>query len=389
MQNVALGAFAYKLTKSPQFVALVYFAQLGPLLILSTVGGVLADMVDRRRLLVVAQTEQMAFSFVLAVIVSGGSPPKALVVGVVALIGIGNALNAPAFAAVLPSLVGRRDLTGAVSLQSVNMNVSRVVGPAIGGLLLPVIGAAGVFAVNGATYLFAISTLLVVRPPAAPPQADGAPKGWRRLVGGFAVARRDRVVRRCLLTIAALSFFSLPFIGLLPVLAGDNLGIDPNSAPYGWMYAAFGLGAATGAVSVGTVLVGRSKPALVRLGLAAFSVMLLLFAQLRSITPAYPMAFLVGLTYFTSVTALSTHLQANLSDAVRGRVMALWIMGFGGTVPLGTFAGGAIADRTGITAVVVGGAVFAAVLAVVADVRATGGPDRPGPAAEGTAPALR
>lgn len=389
MQNVALGAFAYKLTRSPQFVALVYFAQLGPLLVLSTVGGVLADMLDRRRLLVVAQTEQMAFSFVLALIVAGGSPPKALVVGVVALIGIGNALNAPAFAAVLPSLVGRRDLTGAVSLQSVNMNVSRVVGPAIGGLLLPVIGAAGVFAVNGATYLFAISTLLVVRPPAVPPQADGAPKGWRRLMGGFAVARRDRVVRRCLLTIAALSFFSLPFIGLLPVLAGDNLGIDPNSAPYGWMYAAFGLGAATGAVSVGTVLVGRSKPALVRLGLAAFSVMLLLFAQLRSITPAYPIAYLVGLTYFTAVTALSTHLQANLSDEVRGRVMALWIMGFGGTVPLGTFAGGAIANRTGITAVVVGGAVFAAVLAVLADVRATGGPGRPGPAAEGTAPALR
>jgi MFS family permease len=386
MQNVALGAFAYKLTKSPQFVALLYFAQLGPLLVLSTVGGLLADALDRRRLLVVAQAEQMVFSFVLAWIVHGANPSKALVVGCVTLIGIGNALNAPAFAAVLPSLVGRRDLTGAVSLQSVQMNVSRVVGPAIGGMLLPVIHAWGVFAVNGATYLFAIATLLAVRPPPVMGAEPGAVQGWRRLVAGFAIARRDRLVGRCLLTIASVSLLCLPFIGLMPVLAGENMGLDPNSAPYGWLYACFGLGAATGAVSVGTVLVKQSRPRLVRLGLASFSAMLLVFALVRSVVPGYPVAFLVGLTYFTTVTSLSTHLQEHLSDVVRGRVMALWIMGFGGTVPLGTFAGGFIADRVGITAVVAGGAVFALLLALspVTDLRPAGWRDR---AVGDTAPA--
>ena len=381
MQNVALGVFAYRLTGSAQYVALLGFAQLGPLLVLSPVGGVLADLVDRRRLLVAAQFWQMSFSFLLALVARGDDPSEAWVFFVVLLVGIGNALNAPAFAAVLPALVGRRDLAGAVSLQSLQMNVSRVVGPAIGGLLLPVIGAPGVFAVNGATYLFAIATLLVVHPPPAAAAPDHAPKGWRRLMGGFAIARRDRLVRRCLLTIAAISFFCLPFIGLMPVLAGDNLGIDPESAAYGWLYACFGLGAAAGAMSVGTVLVGWSKPRLVRLGLVFFSAMLLAFSLLRTAWPAYPVGFLVGLGYFTTVTSLSTHLQTHLDDAVRGRVMALWIMGFGGTVPIGLLVGGVVASATSVTTVGVIGAASALLLAGVTNLQPR--------AAAGTAPTLR
>lgn len=367
MQNVALGVLAYRLEKSASFVAVIGFAQLGPLLILSPVGGVLADIVDRRRLLITAQFWQMAFSLLLAAVASGDDPSRLAIVAVVTAVGVGNALNAPAFSAVLPALVGRRDLTGAVSLMSVQMNVSRVVGPAIGGLLLPVIHEPGIFVVNAATYFFAIGTLLTVRPPpvAGPPQVQG----WRRLVSGFAIARRDALVGRCLLTIAAISFFCLPFIGLMPVLAGDNLGIDPNSSAYGWLYACFGLGAALGAVGVGTVLVGQPKPRVVRLGLSAFAVLLLVFGLLRTAWPAYPVAFLVGLSYFTTVTALSTHLQQHLDDAVRGRVMALWIMGFGGTVPIGLLVGGAVASRTSVTTVVVAGAFIAAALAAASNLR--------------------
>ena len=381
MQNVALGVLAYRLTKSAQFVAVIGFAQLGPLLVLSPVGGVLADVVDRRRLLITAQFWQMAFSLLLALVASGDDPSRIAIVAVVTAVGVGNALNAPAFSAVLPALVGRRDLTGAVSLMSVQMNVSRVVGPAIGGLLLPVIHEPGVFVVNAATYFFAIATLLTVRPPPVAAPGDGAPKGWRRLVSGFAVARRDALVARCLLTIAAVSFFCLPFIGLMPVLAAENLGIDPNSSAYGWLYACFGLGAATGAVSVGTVLVGQPKPRLVRVGLLAFAGLLLVFGLLRSAPPAFPMAFLVGLSYFTTVTALSTHLQQHLDDAVRGRVMALWIMGFGGTVPIGLLVGGAVAARTSVTAVVVAGALIAAALAGATRLQV--------PGRRGTAPAPR
>jgi MFS family permease len=363
MQNIALGVFAYQLTHSAGFVALLGFAQLGPLLLLSIVGGLLADSVDRRWLLIWCQAEQMVFSFVLAWVANGAHPSKAALFIVVLAVGIGNALNAPTFSAVLPILVGHRDLAGAVSLQSVQMNLSRVIGPAIGGLILPVVHPSGVFAINGITYLFAIFTLVIVSIPRPYPPAGE--QGMRRLIGGFSVARADRLVRQCLITIAAISFFCLPFIGLMPVIAGKSLGINPNSAAYGILYACFGLGAAIGAISVGTVLVGKSKKKAVRIGLVLFGIALAAFALLHHPAPAFVVVFLVGLTYFGTVTSLSTVLQEHLDDVVRGRVTALWIMGFGGTVPLGLLAGGAIADHTGVTKVILAGAVVAAVLAAL------------------------
>jgi MFS family permease len=367
MQNVALGAFAYKLTKSSGFVALLGFAQLGPLLLLSIVGGLLADTIDRRMLLIACQTEQMVLSFVLAFVVARPHPSKTMLFLIVLGIGIGNALNAPTFSAVLPQLVAKRDLAGAVSLQSVQLNLSRVIGPAIAGLILPIVKVQGIFAINGVTYLFAIGTLAMVAIPRPYPQHGE--QGLKRLVGGFAVARNDKLVGRCLLLITGISFFCLPFIGLLPVIAGRNLHIDVEKAAYGVLFACFGLGAALGAIAVGTLLVGRSKAQAVRIGLVLFGIALAVFALLRSPWPGYPIVFLVGLFYFGTVTSLSSVLQEHLEESVRGRVMALWIMGFGGTVPFGLLAGGWLADRTSVSTTLVVGVVFAFLLTAVIDLR--------------------
>ena len=367
MQNVALGAFAFKLTGSSGFVALLGFAQLGPLLALSIVGGLLADTIDRKWLLIGCQVQQMALSAVLAVVVAQDDPSKTALFLCVLGLGIGNALNAPTLSAVLPQLVGKKDLPGAVSLQSVQLNLSRVVGPAIAGLILPVVKPTGIFAINAVTYVFAIGSLMMVTIPR--PYPTFGEQGLRRLVGGFAVARRDRLVRRCLLAIASISFFCLPFIGLLPVIAGRNLDLDVQGTQYGVLFACFGLGAALGAIAVGTVLVGRSKAAAVRVGLLLFGIALAAFALLRHPLPAYPVLFLVGLFYFGTVTSLSTVLQSHLDESVRGRVMALWIMGFGGTVPFGLLAGGFIADRTSVTAVMLVGAAVCLLLAALTDLR--------------------
>lgn len=362
MQNVALGVLAYQVSHSSAYVAALGFAQMGPLFLLSMVGGALGDVVDRRKLLVACQAEQAIFSLVLAWVAAGAHPSKVALFFCVMAVGVGNALNAPTFSAILPLLVGRRDLPGAVSLQSVQMNLSRVVGPAIGGLILPYVKAAGVFAINSGTYLFVIATLLAVALPR--PEPEPGEKGLARVAGGLAVARADPLVRKCLLTIAAISFFCLPFIGLMPVLAAVDLHIKPASALYGGLYALFGLGAAIGAVSVGTVLVGRNRVAIIRVGLVTFAAALVGFGLVGSVAAAYPLALAVGVFYFATVTSLSTLLQENLADSVRSRVMALWIMGFGGTVPLGLMAGGAIASATSVRDVVVGGGVFAALLAV-------------------------
>jgi MFS family permease len=354
-------------------VAVLFFAQLGPLLVLSTVGGVLADIFDRRRLLLACQFQQLVFSVVLAWIATSSQPNESLIVLCVLVIGVGNALGAPALNSILPTLVPKPDLAGAVALQSVQMNLSRVVGPAIGAAIYATAGAAPVFMINAGTYLFAIVALLAVQYPLHPASAAGR-QVLERLGEGFAVARRDPLIRRVLVTLVTLSLFSLAFVGLMPVIAAENLGLAPRSVEYGIFYAVFGLGAAIGAISVGTWFAAYAKARLVRPALVAFGLLLVVFALVRSPAGAMLIAPILGYAYFVVITSLSTVLQEHVDDAVRGRVMALWIMGFGGTVPVGVLIAGPLSSVTSITFVLLLGAVVAVALAGYANLVKVGAP---------------
>jgi predicted MFS family arabinose efflux permease len=177
-----------------------------------------------------------------------------------------------------------------------------------------------------------------------------------------------------LVTLTTFSFFSLTFVGLMPVVADDNLGIGPKTVQYGLLYAAFGLGAALGAVSVGTLFATRSKARMVRVALVAFAALLAAFAFIRHPAAAYPTIVVLGFAYFVVITSLSTVLQEHLDDAIRGRIMALWIMAFGGTVPIGVLVAGYVAGPVGITTVLVVGAAVALVMAGYADLVRVGAP---------------
>ena len=368
MQTLVLGAFAYNLTGSSTFVGLLTFAQLGPLLALSLFGGLIADKLDRRKLLICLQLEQALFSLVLAAVVSWVAVPSQLALfGCVLAIGIGNALNMPVWSAVLPSLVGRQDLPGAISLNSTQVNLSRVIGPAIAGVLFPIFGPGWIFVINAATYLFIVGALLAVRLPAVVVTAGS---GWSNFVGGFRTARDNPLIGRILLILPIFSFFCLPFIGLFPAVAVEGLGLDTESLSYGLLYASFGVGAALGALSTGTVFAAYDKKRLTRIGFVGFAAAIGLFGLLRTPQLAYPVVFVLGAFYFGTTTSLMTVLQENLDDNVRGRVMALWFMGFGGTVPLGGLVFGPILDATNTTVVLGVAAIVALGLAWWADLGA-------------------
>jgi predicted MFS family arabinose efflux permease len=377
MQQVVLAAYAYDLTGSSTFVGQLVFAQLGPVLFLGLVGGVVADLVDRKKLLLGITVAQMAAATALAAVVAADEPSR----GVIFLTALGSGICAslfmPAYSAMLPSLVGRGDLPGAISLNSTQMNASRVVGPAIGGVAFATVGPAWVFLANAASYLFVVGALLRVHLPTVP-TGEPEPIG-RKLTGGIRAARRDRVVGRALVTISVFSFFSIVYVGMMPVLAAENLGIDEDSVAYGFFYACFGFGAVVGSIANGTVLHGVHKPLLVRLGLVAYAVVVSVLAVLRSAPPSFVVVMLVGATYFGMVTALNTVMQSRLVDHERGRVMALWMMGFGGTVSLANLAFGPVVDRIGMTPVMLGGAVVALVLSRYADldVRSPASPPAP------------
>jgi MFS family permease len=370
MQNVLLGAYGYELTHSATFVGVLFFAQLGPLLVLSTVGGVLADVLDRRKLLIFGQVAQLVFSLVLAALVVPKHPSHAGIVLCVLAIGIFNALSAPALSAILPTLVPRPDLPGAVSLQSVQMNLSRVIGPAIGAAIYARTGAATVFVINAATYFFAVAGLMLARYDRRPANGGIQERGLARMLSGFRLAWADPLVRRVLAIMFTFSFFSLTFIGLMPALAAKNLHIRPKSEAYGLLYAGFGMGAAIGAIGVGTVLAHRSKARIARVALVAFAALLAAFGSVHAKGAAYPLAIALGFAYFSAITSLSTVLQEHLTDNVRGRIMAIWMMAFGGTVPLGVLAGGLVANHSSITVVMLIGAGWALALSWYADLDA-------------------
>ncbi len=364
MQNITLGVLAYQLTGEAWFIGVITFAQLGPMLLLSPFGGALADRVDRRVLMISIAATQAVLSLVLAVVALSDHPNQVALVCIVFGIGVGGALNAPAANAVLPALVGKEDIQGAVALNSAAMNGSRVLGPILGGLTEQLGGASLVFAVNGLTFLFVIWAVGTVK-------ADFSAKGrsgtspLRQIREGLRSAHADRVVERSLITIAVFSLCSLVFIYQMPLIAEERFGL--TDLAYTLLFASFALGAALGALSMGSWFANVERSRMTTGGLVVFAAALAAFSVTTSPVVAYPSVFVTGAAYFVIVTALSTTLQMRVHDDVRGRVMGLWMMGWAGLVPVGGLIAGPVIDAVGIVPVLLFGAVVSLILAFAVD----------------------
>ena len=361
MQNLALPAYIDDRTGSAKIVSLLVFAQLGPLLLLAIPGGIIAGRYNLQRYLLAMQWVQLVFSLVLAAIVSVDGPIWALFLAQTA-IGVGNALNAPAFQASVPMLVDRRDLAGAISLNSTQLNGSRVVGPAIAALLaIWGVSTSQIFVINAVTYLFLIISLFMVQIPdirSAPTET-----GWRRALSGVNIANSRRVLSRLLISMTAFSLFCLIYVGLFSSVARLNFGISPVGSTYRWLYAVWGFGALCGALATGTFLSHIHRPIIIRRGFVGFAIALAIFASIHSVAWAFPGGFVLGLFYFMTANAMVTVFQQNLRDNERVTVMPLWFMSFGGTVTIGGLLAGPIIDAIGARWVLFFGALFALFLA--------------------------
>lgn len=366
MQQVVLGIFAWELTESPTFTTRVIFAQFVPMLFLAIVGGTVADSIDRRKLLIGTQLWQAVWALILAAMVYDGDIGQMTLLGVVFLTGLAQAFFGPAFSAVLPMLAGRENLAQAISINSTQINASRVVGPAIGAWLATQYEVWLVFAINGFSYLAIISALAFIH---LPPQQAAVGSAIDRLTSGIRIAARAEQIRRPLLVMAGFALLCLPFIGLMPVIAELSLGVDARSTAYGVLYGVFGLGAVIGAASVSTVLRSIDSQTVVRGALAGFAISLATLAVTRSVGWAYPTVFMLGMFYFTMPTALTTFMQLHLADEIRGRIMALWMLSFGGVIPINNLLSGPAVEKFSLTAVLLFGALVAVILGVVVRLR--------------------
>ena len=361
MQNLIMPAYIDDRTGSASLVGLGVFTQLGPMLLLSIPAGVLADRLDRTRLVAAMQSVMLAGSVALAALVAAHAALWTLFAAQLA-IGVANAINAPSYSASLPTMVDRADLPGAVALNSAMLNGTRIAGPALAALLSALgVSVAQLFLVNAATYLFVIVPCITVGLPTV--IAVHPERGWRRLTTGINIVRRRRVLARLLIGMTGFSLVSLPFVGLFPSVARLNFGIESGSSMYKWLYVVWGTGALLGALSVGSWLSGHDRRRLIVAGFVGFAVCLGAFALVRSPAAAFPVGFAVGFAYFLAVTSVSSTLQQNMANEERGSVMPLWFMAFGGSIPIGNLVAGPAIDTFGARPVLLVGAGFALLVA--------------------------
>ena len=380
MQNVAVGPYALALSKSAAnprgsatFVALVGLAQLGPQLVLAVVGGFLANRLPRRILIISAQSAQLVSALVLAFLAIHHPTKLGLVLCVFGS-GVANALSQPSFQAVLPELVDRADMPGVISLNSTALNGSRVIGPILLLVLRPIgvradtaHGIATIFVINALTFLFAIAAVSSVSIRKTVARAPGDTRGLKQLLSGFTEARRNPVVGRCLLLMMGMSLFSLPFISQMPTIAERNLGIASRAGTYSALFGTFGFGAMLGSLAQGTVLSSIDKRKSTRWLVFGFGLALAAFALVRSPSPAFVAIFVLGFFYFGTTTSILTVVQQHIGDRDRAPIMSLWMMSFGGTVPLGGYWGGWAMDHWSVSGVLFIGAATGLVLAVFSD----------------------
>ncbi len=355
MQQVAMGWLVYELTHSALKLGLVTAAQAITQLGVSPVAGVIADRVERRNYIIVVRLVTVAVGAALTVLIWTHEIQYWQLLAGAAIIGIGFGLNGPARQALLADLVGPRYLLNAVSLNSAGMNVTRIVGPSVAGVLLGVVGAGGVFAANTALYATVILFMVPVPRRFATRERTKEPL-LTELSGGVSYIRERPDISAILLVGTLPLFFAMPYVALLPIFATTVW--HSGAIGFGLLSSAPGLGGAVGGVMVGSIAEGRRKAPLMLAGVIAYGALLVAFALSPSIYLALPLLALIGFAAIVYTSINATLVQLLTPNAMRGRVMSFYQMSFG-LGQFGALPASALAQVAGApaTMAVAGGAV--------------------------------
>ncbi|HSP64890.1 MAG TPA: MFS transporter [Candidatus Deferrimicrobium sp.] len=358
MQVVALGYLVFDLTHSTTAVAAVAAADGLPAVILSLGGGLLADRLPRRRILLFTQSVLGISSGALAVLALTGHAGFWSIMVVAVVYGSADALDLPTRQAMVADLVPRDLIVNAVALSSTAMSATRIVGPSLAGLLIATAGPGACFAVLSLAYIAPLAVLLTVIPDIPPlPRAAGATARGELLEGVRAV-RRDPLVRGIVIVCAALAFFGVSYMPYLPVLARTQL--HGGATVLGLLYSIGGVGGVVGGLVIATIGNTSGRRRLLLVGGAMYAVSL--FTLAHSTVLAVTLVALVGISFsFMAMnTSMTTLLQTDTDPALRGRLLGIYAMLFAGLQPLGTvmYAGAGQAfglfNAIGVGAVVVG-----------------------------------
>ena len=351
MQQVAMSWLAYRWTRSPLVLGLFGFASQLPAFFLAPVGGVLADRVSRRRLVMATQVLSMLQAATLAALVLTHHTGVGGLLALTAFLGLVNGIDIPVRQAFLVEMVNdKSDLPNAIALNSSAFNAARLVGPALGGFVVAAVGEGVAFLLNAVSYIAVIGALLALRLPSAPARPLGAPAVWSNLREGMRYAFGFPPIRTILLLVFTASLFGVPFLVLMPVFAADVMHGGPSTL--GLLMGAVGVGALAGALTLAARRSVVGLGSMITIAIGVFGTGLLLFSATASVILALPGLFAAGFGMMALMASSNTILQTIVEDDKRGRVLSFYAMSFMGAVPVGSLLAGALAARIGAPATV-------------------------------------
>jgi MFS family permease len=363
MQSTAQGYLIYQITHSPAYLGLVGFVGGAPTLLFTLFGGVIADRLPRRRLLVITQTSMMILAFILAALTFTNTVRPWHIIILAFLLGMANAFDAPARTSFVLELVDRETMTNAIALNSTMFNIATVVGPSVAGLTYAAIGPAWCFTLNGLSFIAVIIALLLmhIRLQMQPAHREAA---LAQLGEGIRFVVRNRLILSLIGSVGVVSVFGIGMMNLLPAWATDVLHGDVTTN--GWLVSARGFGSLISALMLAYWGTRKLRGRLWTYGAFIMPVMLFVFAWIRWLPLSLVTLLGVGWGFMMITNNSQAIVQSLVPDALRGRVMGVYTLVFFGSMPIGSLLAGSVAQWIGEPVTVMLGASLLLVLAIAA-----------------------
>jgi predicted MFS family arabinose efflux permease len=358
MQNIAQPWLAYSLTGSPFLLSLVGALQFTPMLLFSLFAGVIIDRFPKKHLLFFTQTASLLITLVLSILVWTGYVRYWHILVMATALGIVNTLDMPTRQSFMIELVGKEDLMNSIALNSSVFNMARVIGPALAGILMATMGIAVCFLINSLSFAAVIVALFFIHPMVGQERRSRKGEIFSDIKDGLRYIIRHESLSKTILTVAIVGVFAMNFSVLVPVFAKEILG--QQEAGFGFLMSLVGAGSFAGAMLIATM--SKSGPQKFVLNIVPLFIAALLI--LTGFTNIYILTGVClaasGLCFVAFISSANSSLQLNATDEYRGRVISVYMLVFGGSVPIGNLYSGIICSRFGPRAgfVACGGIIF-------------------------------
>ncbi len=360
MQATAQGFLVYELTQSAAFLGIVGFASGLPTWLFTLYGGVIADRVPRRKLLIIAQSSMMLLAFILALLVFTNLVQPWHIIILAFLLGTANAFDAPARQSFVVEMVGKEEMTNAIALNSSVFNIGTVIGPAVGGLIYSWVGPAWCFTLNGISFIAVITALALMRFPRVQ-RSNGRIKVTRSdLLAGVRFVLGHANTLTLEIVVIATSIFGFGMMTLIPAWASSVLGGDVRTN--GWLLSARGVGSLIGALMIAYLGTRNIRGRIWFIGNLLMPVGLVLFGVFRILPVSLLTLVLLGWCFMSILNTTNAMIQSWVPDELRGRVMSVHVLLFMGSAPIGSLLAGSIAEKFGEPTTVLVNAVILAVI---------------------------